>query len=147
MIPTSSISFCAEDAEADVQNVVRRIPQEFTFLSAITIGEIQRGIVCLPLGKRRSDLEAWFLQIQAIYTDAILPIQRETALLWGELSVQMQASGQNIKEPDLLIAATALEHDLTVVTRNVRDFAPTGVSLLDPWNPPADLSPAGATKP
>jgi predicted nucleic acid-binding protein len=95
----------------------------------------------------RSQLETWFLQIQATYSDAILPIQRETALLWGELSARMQASGQNIKEPDLLIAATALEHDLTVVTRNVKDFQPTGVSLLDPWNPPADLAPAAATEP
>ncbi|MGC4107865.1 MAG: hypothetical protein QM753_16200 [Thermomicrobiales bacterium] len=53
----------------------------------------------------------------------------------------MRKVGQNIDAADLLIAATALEHDMIVVTRNVRDFEPTGVSLLDPWNPPAESTP------
>ena len=57
----------------------------------------------------------------------------------------MQATGYTIKAPDLRIAATALERDLTVVTRNISDFVPTGAALLDPWNPPADSATATPT--
>lgn len=125
-----------DDTDKAVQGVVQALPKDFTFLSAITIGEVQRGISRLPTGKRRTELEDWFIRIQEMYADVILAITRDTALIWGELTAHTQAIGYTIKAPDLLIAATALEHDLTVVTRNVKDFAPTGVSLLDPWNPP-----------
>ncbi|MGB3330756.1 MAG: type II toxin-antitoxin system VapC family toxin [Thermomicrobiales bacterium] len=133
------------DGDRAAQALVQGLPQEVVYLSAITIGEIQRGISRLPTGRKRDELAAWFLTLQGTYADAILPITRDTALRWGELTARMQAAGQNIKAPDLLIAATALEHDLTVVTRNVRDCAPTGASVLDPWNSPAE--PAAATSP
>lgn len=133
-----------DHADVDAQRYVQRLPQERVFLSAITVGEIQRGIIRLPLGRRRSELERWFADIQETYSDVILAITRETALIWGELTARMQMVGQNIDAADLLIAATALEHDLTVVTRNVRDFTPTGVNLLDPWNPPAEAVPSAS---
>jgi predicted nucleic acid-binding protein len=103
------------------------------FLSVITIGEIERGIA---LQRRRGAeaatvLRAWVDQIVGIYGGRVLPFDLACARRWGELSAAIGHRGA-----DLQIAATALEHGLTVVTRNVSDFEPTGVAVLDPFNPP-----------
>lgn len=100
------------------------------FLSAVTIGEIERGIV----RQRGKDpafaeaLESWLDRTIQIYGDRILPVDTQTARRWGSLSGRIGNDGA-----DLLIAATALEHGLTVVTRNIRHFEPTGVTLIDPF--------------
>ena len=100
------------------------------YLSVVSIGEIERGIV---LEQRRNPafahaLAAWLDTVLALYGDRILPIGLSTARRWGRLST---AIGH--ESTDLLIAAAALEHGLTVVTRNVRHFEPTGVPVLDPF--------------
>lgn len=100
------------------------------FLSAVTIGEIERGIV----RQRGKDpafaeaLESWLDRTIQIYGDRILPVDTGIARRWGSLSARIGNDGA-----DLLIAATALEHGLTVVTRNIRHFEPTGVALIDPF--------------
>lgn len=103
---------------------------EELFISVITLGEIRRGIVMQenknPVFAMR--LQEWFDTLQDTYGDRILPISREVALLWGEVSAKIGNA-----ESDILIAATALHYDLTVVTRNVRHFEKTGVSCLNPW--------------
>ena len=97
------------------------------YLSIVTVGEIERGIA---QQERRNppfalELSAWLDRVLAWYGDRVLPVDVPTALRWGRLSA---ALGHD--SPDLLIAATALEHGLTVVTRNVRHFEPTGVPTL-----------------
>ena len=98
-------------------------------ISVMTVGEIERGITQQqrhnPAFAR--DLAVWLDRVLAWYGDRILPVDAATARRWGQLSA---ALGND--SADLLIAATALEHGLTVVTRNVRHFEPTGVSVLDP---------------
>ena len=95
----------------------------------MTVREIERGITQQqrhnPAFAR--DLAVWLDRVLAWYGDRILPVDAATARRWGQLSA---ALGND--SADLLIAATALEHGLTVVTRNVRHFEPTGVSVLDP---------------
>lgn len=103
------------------------------FLSVIVIGEIERGIV---LQRSRDPafaemLASWLDQVLAVYADRILPFDLASARRWGQLSAAIGHDGA-----DLQIAATALEHGLTVVTRNVSDFEPTGVSVLDPFSTP-----------
>jgi predicted nucleic acid-binding protein len=101
------------------------------FVSVISIGEIERGIA-LQRGKDpefAARLAIWLDRILNLYGDRILPFDLASARRWGQLSV---ARGHN--GADLQIAATALEHGLTVVTRNVTDFEPTGVPVLDPFN-------------
>lgn len=101
------------------------------FVSVVTIGEIERGI----LRKRGQDpgfadqLAAWLDQVLRLYADRLLPVELGIARRWGQLSARLGHDGA-----DLLIAATALEHGLTVVTRNVRNFTPTGVPTLNPWS-------------
>jgi predicted nucleic acid-binding protein len=100
------------------------------FLSVVTIGEIERGIA----RQRATDpdfaaaLAAWLDRVLALYGERILPFDLRTARRWGLLSALLGNDSA-----DLMIAATALEHGLTVVTRNVSDFAPTGAAVLDPF--------------
>ena len=131
------------DGDGIVRDFIERCDVDLLRVSVVSIGEVQKGLSMLPGGRRRRDLEAWFVTLREEFSSRVVPIGMQTAILWGDLSARMRSIGQNIAVADLLIAATALEHDLTVVTRNVRDFVPTGVSVLDPWNPPAE--PAATT--
>ena len=100
------------------------------FLSVISIGEIERAIA----RQRAIDpgfadaLAAWLDRVLTVYGERVVPFDLRTARRWGVLSA---ALGND--SADLMIAATALEHGLTVVTRNVSDFEPTGVAVLDPF--------------
>jgi len=100
------------------------------FLSVLTIGELHRGVAM----KRRTDpaaadqLAGWVDGIEAMFADRILGIDTATARLWGEWS-----AGRTMTVVDTLLAATASAQGLVLVTRNTRDVAATGVSLLNPW--------------
>ncbi len=100
------------------------------FVSVVTFGEIAAGIA----KKRATDpafaagLESWASRMQADLAERTLPVTVAVARRWGELATRL-----NRRDSDLLIAATALEHDLTVVTRNTRHFEPTGAKLLNPY--------------
>ena len=100
------------------------------FLSVVTIAEVERAIALQrPLNPDFArDLALWAERILAWFANRILPVDAATARRWGHLSASL--GNQDV---DLLIAATALEHGLTVVTRNVRHFAPTRVPVLDPF--------------
>jgi predicted nucleic acid-binding protein len=101
------------------------------FLSVISIGEIERGIA----RQRASDpafadvLAVWLDRVLTLYGERVVPFDLRTARRWGALSADLGNDSA-----DLMIAATALEHGLTVVTRNVSDFEPTGVAVLDPFS-------------
>ena len=100
------------------------------FLSVVSVGEIERGIE----KKRASDppfaqtLGRWLDDLLNLYADRILPITPVVARRWGILSARVGHDGA-----DLLIAATAITHGLQVATRNIRHFAPTGVSVINPF--------------
>lgn len=102
------------------------------FVSVISIGEIERGIVRQRARDPRfaEALAAWLDWVLALYGDRVLPFDLRAARRWGRLSAAL-----GNESADLLIAATALEHGLTVVTRNVSDFAPAGVPTHDPFTP------------
>jgi toxin FitB len=100
------------------------------FLSVISVGEIERGIVRL----RSTDpdfagaLAEWLDRVLTLYGERIVPFDLRASRRWGVLSATLGNDSA-----DLMIAATALEHGLTVVTRNVSDFEPSGVPVLDPF--------------
>lgn len=102
------------------------------FVSVVSIGEIERGIA--RQGVRNPGfaavLAAWLDRVLTLYGERILPFDLQAARRWGLLSAAL-----GNESADLMIAATALERGLTVVTRNVRDFEPAGVALLDPFAP------------
>jgi toxin FitB len=101
------------------------------FLSVISIGEIERGIArqrAIDPGFA-SALADWLDRVLNLYGESVVPFDLRTARRWGAMSA---ALGND--SVDLMIAATALEHGLTVVTRNVSDFEPTGAAVLDPFS-------------
>jgi predicted nucleic acid-binding protein len=113
---------------------IRSQRQEDCFLSVVSIGEIERGIA-----RRRSadpafaqQLATWLDQLLRLHEKRLLPVDLATARRWGQLSTDLGHDGHD--GADLLIAATALEHGLTVVTRNLRHFRPTGVATVNPWS-------------
>ena len=127
--------FSRDRPETRVVAWLKAQPPTILYLSAVTIGEIRKGLVVLPQGRRRTDLKAWFhTDLLVWFRNRILPVTDSIADRWGVLEGQCQLKGTPLNTADGMIAATALEHDLTLVTRNVRDFAGLGVVLLSPWN-------------
>lgn len=118
---------------AAVREFVRSFPEDSIFLSSISIGEIAKGIALLDDGKRKQHLLAWLNGLESGYQQRILDVTPEVARIWGEVTAKARQSGFQVAVGDGLIAATALCHGLHVVTRNVRDFEPTGVLLTNPW--------------
>ncbi|MCP5544429.1 MAG: type II toxin-antitoxin system VapC family toxin [Akkermansiaceae bacterium] len=102
-------------------------------LSAITLGEIWKGIHLLPAGKRRNSLATWASGIESDFPDRILPLDPAMMKEWGKLYAKHQAAGFNMTVLDSLIAATAVAHGLTVATRNTSDF-PSDLRTINPWN-------------
>jgi predicted nucleic acid-binding protein len=97
----------------------------------IILGEIRFGIFLLPAGKRRTRLERWFQDgVERIHC---LTWEAATGLRWARLLADLRSDGRSMPVKDSLIAATALVHGLTVVTRNRRDFEPAGVDIVDPF--------------
>jgi predicted nucleic acid-binding protein len=103
-------------------------------LSVLTLGEIRRGLAGLPQSKRRTHLEAWLeVELQARFSRRILPVDAAVADRWGVLAADAKRKGKALSTIDALLAATALHYNLTVVSRNVSDFANTQVPFLNPW--------------
>jgi len=100
-------------------------------IDPIILGEIRFGIRLLGAGKRRRQLEAWF--DEGIARIVCLPWEAATGLRWAELLADLRKRGQSLPIKDSLIAATALVHGRTVVTRNTRDFVKAKVRVLDPF--------------
>lgn len=100
----------------------------------IILGELRFGILLLPCGQRRSRLERWFnegaARLHCVDWDA------DTGLRWAQLLADLRAAGTAMPLKDSLIAATALTHDLTVATLNIKDFVAAGVQLVDPTSAP-----------
>ncbi len=104
------------------------------YLSVLTLGEIRKGLAGLPQSKRRTHLEAWLeVELQARFSGRILPIDAAVADRWGVLAADAKRKGKALSTIDALLAATALHYNLTVVSRNVSDFANTQVPVLNPW--------------
>lgn len=116
-----------------VKAAVAAIPATDVYLSVLTVGEIVKGIDLLEPGPKKTHLSTWLATLENRYGDRILPVDAETARVWGELTARAQKKGHVIPATDGLLAATALRHGLHVMTRNTRDFEASGALLVDPW--------------
>lgn len=121
------------DRNPFVTDYLASIPTHETFISVITLGEIEFGISRLPVGRRRMAIEDVMYEILEEFSTRVLSVSTDIARIWGQLSASTRSKGFDINAADMLIAATALHHGMHVVTRNVKDFEPTGVLLINPW--------------
>jgi len=121
-------------SDSNVENWLNAADDERLYLSVVSLGEILKGLTIRPAGQRRDQLQAWIDEtLRPWFAGRILPVSEAIAERWGVMAGESQMKGRPLSMADGLIAATALEHDLTVVTRNVKDFALLGVRILDPW--------------
>ena len=103
-------------------------------LSVLTLGEIRKGLAGLPQGKRRTRLEAWLdVELRARFAGRILPIDAAVADRWGLLAAEAKREGRTLSAIDGLLAATAWQFNLTIISRNVHDFTDTRVQVFNPW--------------
>lgn len=116
-----------------VRTAVEEIPEEHTFISVITIGEIAKGIDLLEAGLRRKQLHSWLNATEINYSDRLLGVDSAVARIWGELTAKAQRNGYTIQVADGIIATTAIRYGCHVMTRNASDFEPTGALLINPW--------------
>jgi len=103
-------------------------------ISALSLGEMLKGIHLMDQGKRRQEIERWYQRIGRWAAGRILPVDSAVSHTWAVFTAKHQRAGRKLPAMDSLIAATALQHQLTLVTRNTEDF-PDDVPILNPWTP------------
>ena len=118
--PADSVLIWLQDNERDL------------VVNPIVLGELQYGILLLSAGKKRTELLKWFAA--GVKHLLVLDIDANTASIWAKLIAALKRKGQSVSVKDSLIAATAVQHRLTVATRNVRDFERAGVRVENPFS-------------
>ena len=120
--------------EAKVVSWVQTTSEELLYLSVLTIGEIRKGIDSLPRSSKRGLLESWLAKDLVLrFAGRILQVNLDIAERWGLISARAKMAGASLAVIDGLMAATALHHNLTFVTRNTKDVRVAGISMLNPW--------------
>jgi len=123
--------------KAPEPNVVRwmdSVEEEQLYLSVISIGEIQQVIDRLPSSRRKNDLSIWLNNgLINRFGSRTISLDISTMLLWGSLTAKMESSGKPLPVMDALLVASALQYNLVIATRNVVDFLPCGVRVINPW--------------
>jgi predicted nucleic acid-binding protein len=106
-------------------------------VSVLTVGEIRFGVELLPASKRRTQLERWLdRDLPGWFEGRILPVDQSITDRWGLLRAQAQMKGRRLSVIDALLAATALQHNLILVSRNVSGFSVPGLTIVNPWEAP-----------
>ena len=118
---------------AGVRRAVDALASEDLFVSVLSLGELAKGITLLNESGTKRALQQWLENLEKFYGDRILPVDVETSRIWGEITAREEREGRILPAIAGLLAATAQRHGLHVMTRNVADFEPAGVLLVNPW--------------
>jgi hypothetical protein len=123
--------------EPKVVDFVAGQPLSELYISAVTLAEIRFGIERLREPTRRAELNEWLTnRVRPMFDQRVLPITEDTMLQWRLLVEEGRQTGHTFSQPDLIIAATAIQHGLTVVTRDRSDYDRAGVQVVNPWDAP-----------
>ena len=121
--------------ERQVVKFLSNTPEEDLFVSIVTIAEFRFGIALLGHGARRDSLTLWLEEtVRPMFPGQILGVSEDTLVRWKLLADRGSKAGYTFSQPDLLIAATADQHGLTVASRDITPFERAKVPVLDPWN-------------
>jgi predicted nucleic acid-binding protein len=130
----SEFSRSAIPPNPKVKRWVESAQPETLFASVLSFGEIRKGIELLPPGKKRRELEHWLDDdLNGWFGNNLLPVTKAISDRWGMLAARSQQQGKPLGNIDGLLAATASERGMTVVTHNTRHFQDLGVRIFDPW--------------
>ena len=121
--------------EARLTEWVESADEDLLYLSVLTVGEIRKGVVAMEQGRRRVALQSWLeTDLKPRFAGRVLPIDEATADRWGAITGGAAAQGITVPVVDGLLAATALRHNLTLVTRNTKNLTGTNVPAFNPWD-------------
>ena len=121
--------------DAGVMDWLASVDEEQLFLSVVSLAELRHGVERLDQGRRKAALDLWLTdQLPARFDGRLLPIDEGTADRWGHVVAKAQAIGRPIGAMDAFLAATADQHQFTLVTRNLSDFESCGIRLFNPWS-------------
>ena len=135
LLDTNIISeLVARQPDQAVLTCIEALDQTAVYLSVITIGEIYKGIARLPESAKRDRLRAWLADDLLVrFGDRIVPIDIGVMMTWGSMAARLIGEGRPLSAMDSLIAAQAIHHGYSLVTRNEADFRDTGVNVMNPW--------------
>lgn len=135
LLDTNVLSEVAKPApDASLLAWLDGLDEDRAFISVVTIAEIRRGIALMDEGRRRHALAEWLaVDLPRRFDQRIVPVDEPVALAWGDLMGLAKRRGRGLSSMDGLIAATAIARELTLATRNTRDFDGLGIDLLNPW--------------
>ena len=124
----------AKNPNASVVAWVENIDQENIFLSVVAIGELKKGIEKLPGSRKKKDLISWLENDLLVrFGERIIPLDLPVMLVWGTMVAELEKAGTPLPAIDSLLAASASQRGLTLVTRNTKDFEPAGIPFINPW--------------
>ncbi|MER9295842.1 type II toxin-antitoxin system VapC family toxin [Mesorhizobium sp. M0621] len=120
--------------DARVLDWLDRLDEDRSFISVVSIAEIRRGVALMDEGRKREALAEWLARdLPQRFEQRVLPVDEPVALAWGDLMGFAKRHGRGLSSMDGLIAATAIARELTLATRNTKDFEGFGIGLFDPW--------------
>ncbi|MGH7916896.1 MAG: type II toxin-antitoxin system VapC family toxin [Candidatus Binataceae bacterium] len=135
LLDTNVISeWVKPEPDRNVVTWLAEADEDRVFVSVISFAEIRRGIELMVAGRRRQRLALWLAEeLPLRFEDRILAVDLGVADTWGVVMARSEKKGHAMGSMDAFVAATAEAHDLTLVTRNIKDFEHVGISLMDPW--------------
>lgn len=111
------------------------LDEDRSFISVVSIAEIRRGVALMDEGRKREALAEWLARdLPQRFEQRVLPMDEAIALAWGDLMGLAKRRGRGLSSMDGIIAATAIAQQLTLATRNTKDFEGFGIELFDPWS-------------
>ncbi|QPC89036.1 PIN domain-containing protein (plasmid) [Mesorhizobium sp. NBSH29] len=135
LLDTNVLSEVTKPApEVRVLEWLDSLDEDRSFISVVSIAEIRRGVALMEEGRKREALADWLARdLPMRFEHRVLPVDEPVAMAWGDLMGLAKRRGRGMSSMDGLIAATAISQDLTLATRNTKDFEDFGIELFDPW--------------